>query len=496
MINNILGLVLVVALIAGNALFVAAEFSLVAIDRSQLEQTARDGSRGARRALRAVRSLSFQLSGAQLGITSTSLVVGYVAEPTIASLLAPAISAAGLPHRVVHVIAVVLALLIATITQMVFGELFPKNVAISVPMAVAERVAGPQMLFSRCCRPIITLLNGTANRILRAMGIEPQEELRSARSPSELGWLVRSSAEKGTLPRNTATLLGRSLRLRERTAQDVMTPRVQVAALHAGNSLADLLRVAEESGHSRFPVHRRPDPGGITDSGITDSYTTDVYATDGDCAGDGPDSPSPADLGGVDDIVGVIHVKDAFAIPPADRTRTPVSRLMVPPVVVPTSLSCDDLLATLRGHSLQLAVVIDEYGGTAGIVTLEDLIEELVGHVADEYDAPQTPDATAQADGSWVLSGLLRLDEVADLTRVALPDGPYETLAGLVLHRLGRIPEAGDEVEVGGHRFIAEAMDRHRIDRIRLIVRPDRTSRDENPDRRAGGEEPAGRIRR
>nr|WP_131785022.1 hemolysin family protein [Protofrankia symbiont of Coriaria ruscifolia] len=507
MIGDILGLVLIAALIAGNGLFVAAEFAFVAIDRSQLEQEARDGSHSAARVLRAVRSLSFQLSGAQLGITLTSLVLGYVAEPAIASLLLPAIRATGLPAGAGRAVAVAVALLIATVTQMVFGELFPKNVAVAAPVAVAQRVAGPQMLFSNICRPIITLLNGSANRLLRAMGIEPQTELRSARSPSELGWLVRSSAEHGTLPGNTASLLGRSLRLRERTAQDVMTPRVQVVALHADDSVTELLRVTEESGHSRFPVLRSAGNGepatsadvthaatgshGSTSRNTgghsTDSHDASGHSTGGHSTGGhgtaGPDAsvpsadlPSPGGIavvpGDVDDVVGVVHVKDAFGVPPADRATTPVSRLMVAPVVVPASLSCDDLLATLRGHSLQIAVVIDEYGGTAGVVTLEDLVEELVGRVLDEYDPPERPDATAGTDGSWSLSGLLRPDEVADLTGVRLPEGPYETVAGVILHRLGRIPEPGDQVDVDGHLLTVEEMDQHRINRIRLTGQP------------------------
>ncbi|WP_239395824.1 hemolysin family protein, partial [Frankia sp. CiP3] len=305
MINDILGLLIIIVLIVGNGLFVAAEFALVAVDRSQLEQAAADGSHRAARVLRAVHSLSFQLSGAQLGITLTSLLLGYLAEPALASLLTPVITTVGLPNGVAHASAVVIALLIATISQMLLSELFPKNVAISAPLAVAERVAGPQLLFSRLCRPVIVLLNGSANRLLRTLGIEPRDELRSARSPSELGWLVRSSAEQGTLPGGTAALLRRSLRLRERTAQDIMTPRVQVVALHAGDSVADLLRVAERSGHSRFPVLRRPGSRGTV-------------------------PPTAADATDVDDVLAVVHVKDAFGVPPPARPATSISQIMVP----------------------------------------------------------------------------------------------------------------------------------------------------------------------
>ncbi|AEH08402.1 MULTISPECIES: hemolysin family protein [Protofrankia] len=521
MIGDILGLLLVVALIAANGLFVTAEFAFVAVDRSRLEQAARDGSHRAARVLRAVRSLSFQLSGAQLGITLTSLVLGYIAEPAIASLLLPAINATGLPADVGHAVAVTAALLIATVTQMIFGELFPKNIAVATPMATAQWVAGPQMLFSSVCRPIITLLDGSANRLLRALGIEPRTQLRSARSPSELGWLVRSSAEHGTLPGNTASLLGRSLRLRERAAQDVMTPRVRVVALHADDSVTELLRVTGESGHSRFPVLRpagaaAPDTGARRDSSAGRDTGADRGTTGRGGGGQAAEPPGPGSVtavpGDVDDVVGVVHVKDAFGVPPAERGSTPVSRLMVAPVVVPASLSCDDLLTTLRGHSLQIAVVIDEYGGTAGLVTLEDLVEELVGHVLDEYDAPERPDATAGPDGSWSLSGLLRPDEVADLTGVRLPDGPYETVAGVVLHRLGRIPKPGDQVDVEGQLLTVEEMDHHRVSRVRLAGRPPdqpaRTRRSGHsghssgprgphaPRSAVGADGPAGRARR
>ncbi|WP_261561486.1 hemolysin family protein [Frankia tisae] len=443
MIQAIVYLAIVVVLIAANALFVAAEFALVAIEPHQAERAARAGDRRSQAVLRAVRSLSFQLSGAQLGITVTSLAVGYLAEPALATLIHPGLQAVGLPDAPSSALALIGALFVATVSQMVFGELVPKNWAISEPLRVGRAVSWPQVWFSRMCGPLIRLLNGVANAILRALGVEPQDEMHAGRSPAELGSIVRSSARQGTLPTSTAALLRRSLRFGDRHAADVMTPRVQTVWADADMHVADLLGVAQESGHSRFPVRGRPD---------------------GDRAGD------------VDGVVGVVHVKDVFRIPAARRATVGVREIMVPPLLVPATLGCDALLSRLRRHGLQLAAVIDEYGGTAGIVTLEDLVEELVGEVSDEHDLPSTPGVVPDGPHSWLVSGLLRPDEAADATGVRLPDGPYETVAGLVLARLGHLGAVGEQVEADGIILTVVAVDRHRIDRVRLTAPPLRAS--------------------
>ncbi len=447
MIQAIVYLAIVVVLIAANALFVAAEFALVAIEPHQAERAARAGDRRSQAVLRAVRSLSFQLSGAQLGITVTSLAVGYLAEPALATLIHPALQAVGLPDALSSALALIGALFVATVSQMVFGELVPKNWAISEPLRVGRAVSWPQVWFSRLCGPLIRLLNGVANAILRALGVEPQDEMHAGRSPAELGSIVRSSARQGTLPTSTAALLRRSLRFGDRHAADVMTSRVQTVWADSDMHVADLLRVAQESGHSRFPVRGRPD----------DDQAGDV---DGD----------------VDGVVGVVHVKDVFRIPAARRATVDVREIMVPPLLVPATLGCDALLSRLRRHGLQLAAVIDEYGGTAGIVTLEDLVEELVGEVSDEHDLPSTPGVVPDGPRSWLVSGLLRPDEAADATGVRLPDGPYETVAGLVLARLGHLGAVGEQVETDGIILTVVAVDRHRIDRVRLTAPPLRTS--------------------
>jgi CBS domain containing-hemolysin-like protein len=427
---NVLGLVAVVLLTFGTALFVAAEFALTTLERSQVDRHVEQvGDRVARNIQRAHRTLSFQLSGAQLGITITTLITGYIAEPAIAELIEPLLAAIGLPAGAATPIALTVALLLATSLSMVVGELVPKNLAIARPLQTARAVAGLQVWFSSVFRWLIRGLNGSANWIVRRLGVEPAEELRSARSPEELGSLVRSSAQHGTLDEGTATLLDRSLRFGDRTADELMTPRVQVEALRAEASVLDLIELAGRTGFSRFPVHG----------------------------------------GDLDDVRGVVHVKQVFSVPTAQRDTTRVAALARPVLTVPESLNGDTLLERLRASTLQVALVVDEYGGTAGMVTLEDLIEEIVGDVRDEHDRRETSPVRAIGRDSWIVSGLLRDDEVAEATGFRMPEGDYETLAGLVLTRLGRIPEVNDEIQVDGWRITVLRMDRHRVADLRVV---------------------------
>ncbi len=429
-----LGWLAVAVLIGANALFVAAEFGLTSVDRARLGRLADAGDRRAKAVQRATRELSFQLSGAQLGITVCSLLLGFVAEPVIASALEAAFRALGLPHSAVEPVALVLALALATVAQMLFGELVPQNLALARPLPTTRAIVPFQLGFTRVCRPVIRLFNKTANAVVRAVGVEPQEVLRSARTPPELAYLIESSAEQGALPTRTAQLLRRALAFGDKTAADVMTPRVHVEALGRTASAADLLAAARASGRSRFPVF-----------------------------GDS-----------LDEIDGVVHVKHAYTIDPAEREHVPVEELMVDVVRVPTSLPCDPLLTTLRRGSLQLGIVVDEYGGTAGVVTLEDLVEELLGQIRDEHDNAETPEAVALTAGSWSIAGRVHRDDVADLLGVHPPDGPYDTVAGLVLYRLGRIAEVGDLVEMDGWTLRVARVVGRRIDRI--VASPSRSA--------------------
>jgi CBS domain containing-hemolysin-like protein len=427
---SVLGLVAVVALTAGTFIAVAAEFSLTALERSTVERhVAEVGDATAKTIDRAHRSLSFQLSGAQLAITLTTLITGYIAEPAIASLIEPGLTGVGVPASVADWLSLALALAIATALSMVFGELVPKNLAIAKPLETARGVVGVQAGFSRVFRWLILGMNNSANWLVRRFGVEPVEELASARSPEELGALVRTSAEHGTLDRGTAVLLDRSLRFGDRTAGELMTPRVRVEALRADATVADLVLKARETGFSRFPVHD----------------------------------------GSLDEVRGMVHVKQAFAVPSTLRGSTPLSALTRPVHSVPETLEGDALLDRLRASGLQTALVVDEYGGTAGMVTLEDVVEEIVGDVRDEHDRRETPPVRSLGKGSWLVSGLLRDDEVAEATGFRMPDGDYETLAGLVLSRLGRIPDVGDEIRVDGWRVTVMRMDRHRVAELRVV---------------------------
>ena len=426
---SVLGLVAVAALTLGTAISVASEFALTALERSQVDaHVAEVGDRRARAVQRAHRGLSFQLSGSQLGITVTTLVTGYIAEPAIASLFRPGLEAMGFSPGFAAGTATVLSLLLATTLSMVFGELVPKNLAIAGPLRTARAVVWLQSGFAHAFRWLINGLNSAANSVVRRLGVEPAEELRSARSARELSSLVRSSAEHGTLDAGTATLLDRSLRFTDRVAEDLMTPRVRVESLDADATVADMVALARRSGFSRFPVHNS-DP---------------------------------------DAVLGVVHVKQAFGVDPADRGSAKVGELVQEVPTVPGSLDGDELLTRLRSSGLQLAVVVDEYGGTAGIVTLEDLVEEIVGDVRDEHDRAEQSTVRPLGRDSWVVSGLLRGDEVADAIGFQMPPGAYETLAGLVLTRLGRIPDVGEEVTVDGWQLTVLRRDRNRIAELRL----------------------------
>ncbi|MFI6014655.1 hemolysin family protein [Streptomyces sp. NPDC051243] len=408
-------LLLLVAILLSLACgaFVAAEFSLTTVERSELERAAERGERGAVGALRAVRNLTFQLSGAQLGITVTNLVVGMLAEPSIAALLAGPLESLGVSPSTASSIALVIGTALSTVVLMVVGELVPKNWAISSPLTMAKRVGNAQRVFSAVFRPFITHLNNTANRIVRRFGVEPTEELAAARGPQELAALARHSAREGALEADTAELFVRTLNLADLTAENVMTPRVQVVALDAQATCEDVANATRATGLSRFPVYR----------------------------------------GSLDSVVGTAHIKDILTVPAERRPRVPVSELMREPLLVPETLTVDRLLDRLSGKRT-MAVIIDEYGGTAGVATLEDIVEEVVGEVRDEHDPHETPDlahAGRDDEGRALFSadGSARSDQLA---RVGLraPEGPYETLAGLVATELGRIPAVGDRVEVAG----------------------------------------------
>ena len=439
-------------LMVACGLFVAAESSFLAVDRPLVERLAAAGDRGAQGTLVALRSLSTQLSGAQLGITITNLAIGFLAEPALGTLLRGPMGAIGTPDAMVHTVAYAVALVLSTIVTMLVGELIPKNIAVALPMATAAATQWPQRAFTRVMSWPIRLLNGVANAVVRMLGVEPKEELRSARQPTELRSLVLRSAAQGVIDDETADLVARSIAFGDRTAADVRTPRVRVTFLEAKDTAADVIEAARATGHSRFPV-----------------------------IGQGPDA-----------VVGIVHIKQAVSVEPERRRSVRLSEIADPAATVPDSIELDPLLTLLREQGMQMAVVVDEYGGTDGVVTLEDLVEEIVGDIADEHDRLSAR-SRHRSDGTWSLSGLLRPDEVAEQTGLLLPESDdYETIGGLMHAVLGRIAERGDTIDLEAAptpengdevatstapvRLTVEHMQGRRIDRIVLTRMPDATS--------------------
>ncbi|TLM75995.1 hemolysin family protein [Pseudarthrobacter sp. NamB4] len=414
-------------LIAGTGFFVAVEFSLIALDQPTVQRAIDDGDTGAVPLLKCLKSLSTQLSSCQLGITLTTLLTGYVMEPSVGRLMEAPLAAVGLPDVAVASISLVLAMVIATLLSMLLGELVPKNMAIALSFPVGRALARPQLMFTAVFKPAIIVLNGFSNKVLHVFGLEAKEEISGARTPAELASLVRRSAAMGTLDAGTANFVARTLNFSTRTAADVMTPRIRVETIDADQPVADVLDAARRTGYSRFPV-----------------------------IGDSPD-----------DIRGLVHVKKAVAVPWDRRQNLEAGAIMTEVLRVPETIHLDALLAELREGNLQLAVVLDEYGGTAGIATLEDLVEEIVGEVSDEHDKVR-PGLLQSASGDWYFPGLLRPDELSEqIPRLTVPDeAAYETVGGYVMSKLGRIAVVGDTVPVGGGTLSVTRMDGRRIDRI------------------------------
>jgi len=414
-------------LILGTGFFVAVEFSLVALDQATVQRAVDNGDTAAAPLLKCLKSLSTQLSSCQLGITLTTLLTGYVMEPSVGKLLEGPLTALGLPEAASTSVSLVLAMALATLLSMLIGELVPKNMAIALSFQVGKALARPQLIFTAIFKPAIIVLNGFSNKVLNVFGLEAKEEISGARTPAELASLVRRSAAMGTLDERTANFISRTLKFSGQTAADVMTPRIRVETIDSHQPVSDIVEAAKRTGYSRFPV-------------IGESS---------------------------DDIRGVVHVKKAIAVPVDRRANLEAGAIMTEVLRVPETIHLDGLLAELREGNLQLAVVLDEYGGTAGIATLEDLVEEIVGEVADEHDKVR-PGLLQSASGDWYFPGLLRPDELSEqIPGLTVPDeAAYETVGGYVMSQLGRIAAVGDTVDVGGGRLSVTRMDGRRIDRI------------------------------
>lgn len=421
------GLVLTV----GTGLFVASEFALVNLDRADLEARQAAGESRLSLTISALRITSTHLSSAQLGITLTTLLTGYTMEPAISNLLGPVLQSWGVPEGAVRPVSATVAMTIATIFSMVLGELVPKNFALAVPRQTAKLVMPFQVAFTAVFRPAVAVLNGSANAMLRAMGVEPKEELSGARTAEELSSLVRRSASAGVLEQDTASLLDKTLTFARLTTADVMTPRPSIHAVAAGDSVEDVVQLARRTGHSRFPVYDES----------------------------------------MDDIVGIVHLKQAIAVPRERRADVPAAAIAEEPLRVPEAVHLDGLMSELRGRGYQMAVVVDEYGGTAGIVTLEDLVEEIVGEVLDEHDRSRA--GVVRAADAVIFPGELRPDEVLDRTGIRVPEGDvYDTVGGFLMAELERVPVVGDAVEIEDGTLTVQRMDGRRVDRVRFTPHP------------------------
>ena len=457
---EVVSIVIGLVLIAACGAFVAAEFSLITVNRNDVEAAAKTGDRRSQGVLKGMKTLSTQLSGAQLGITITNLGIGFLAEPAIATLIVEPLTDAGLSQVAARSTSITLALVLATGLTMIFGELVPKNLAIAKPLATAKAVVGFQRGFTTVLGLPIRLFNNNANKIVRALGVEPQEELASTRSPEELAGLVRHSANQGALASQTAELVERSFAFGDRRAHDVMTPRGQMVTLSPEDSVRDLLRESKATGFSRFPVFHEDK----------------------------------------EHVLGQVHVRQALAVPYAQRESVTIEDIMGEARFVPDTVELDDLMDILRTGALQMAILVDEFGDIAGLVTLEDLVEELVGEVRDEHDPLDEPHAE-QHDDVWTFSAALRPDEASEHLDVMVPeDEDYETLAGLITVDLGRLAEVGDTVTIESDpvpgdepkliTFQVVAMDEHRITELTAQVsdlpsEEDTTDTETDPDEAA-----------
>lgn len=423
----LLGSALVLALVLANAFFVAAEFALVGARPSRLEDLSRSGDRKATLALRAVQSLDKYISATQLGITLASLGLGWIGEPALAHFFDGIFEQLGVSLDPVasHGIAVAVAFGIITLLHIILGELVPKAVALLYPETVSMWAVPPLLAFAWVMAVPIRVLNGTANWLLRLSGLSVPGEHERLHSPEEIRMLVEQSTEGGSLGKEDARLLEGVFEFSEKNAEDVMTPRTQMFALERSLSAPAAADAVAASGRSRYPVH----------------------------------------TGSIDEIVGVVHAKDILS---ALRTRpdATVGDLMRAPLFVPGTREVEDVLADMKRLKVHLAVVLDEYGGTAGLVTMEDLLEEIVGPIFDEHDLP---DVVVPGGEAVTLDGSTPISEFNTAWDTEIPDDDYTTLGGFLFGQLGRLPVVGDRIPVAGRVFEIVAMEGRRVQRVRLL---------------------------
>lgn len=419
----------VVVLVALNAFFVAAEFALVGARRTRLEEMVQRGDRKAALAQRALRSLDRYISATQLGITLSSLGLGWIGEPALSGLIQGAFTwlPGALQALATHTVAVVIAFVIITAMHIILGELVPKALALLYPELVSSWVAAPLIGFAWVMKLPIGILNGTANRLLRLIGVRHPGEHERLHSPDEIRMLVEQSEEGGSIDKEDARLLEGVFEFSEKTAQEVMTPRTQMVALERVLSVEEAADVVAQARRSRYPVYGES----------------------------------------LDDIVGVVHAKDILTAV-RHQPGSSVGTIMRPPLFVPATREVEDVLADMKRLKVHLAVVLDEYGGTAGLVTMEDLLEEIVGDIFDEYDRQERPKPAVE--GAPLLDGALPITEFNADHELQLDDTDYTTIGGYLFGQLGRLPRSGDRIVAGKDAFEIVEMDGRRVKSVRFLL--------------------------
>lgn len=402
----LLGILVILAIIAANGYFVAQEFAYMAVDRTKLAALAAGGDASARRALAVTKRTSFMLSGAQLGITVTGLVVGYIAEPLVGKPLSVLLGGAGLSTETMVAVGTASALAAATIIQMLLGELYPKNLAIADPEPLSRALARSTLIYMSVFGWLISFFDKSANLVLRALRIEPIHDLDVSASASDLPHIIADSRDSGDLPRELSLMMDRIIDFPQRNVEHAMVPRSQVDWVEPDTTL-DELKALMARAHTRYPV-------------IDDN-----------------DAP-----------VGVVHLADVLERLAAGQGNETVASLMRPANVLPTLMLLPDALDQLVQTTSQLACVIDEYGGFAGVLTIEDLAMEIVGDITDEHDAEVGGTIVPESDDTWTMEGEAHLDEVRRVIGHDLPHGDVETVAGLLIAELGALPREGDTISV------------------------------------------------
>lgn len=432
--SDLLGLALVIVLVVLNAFFVAAEFALVSVRRTKVEEMVARGQTGAAAVRRAIHDPDRFIAATQLGITLASLGLGWVGEPAVAHLIEPVVALFPIPSSWVdltsHGISAAIAFALITFLHVVLGELTPKSIALQRPEQAALIVAQPMIWTEALFKPAIWLLNGTGNLILRLFGFKAAAGHELVHSVEEIKMLMEASAGQGLLEDTAHDMIDSIFDLGEMMVRQVMVPRTEMAALPVEATLRDVLALDREDSHGKYPVYEKD----------------------------------------MDHFTGVLYVRDVIGELAKGKRDTPIRKFVRPAIFLPETARINAAIKTFRDSRQHVAIVLDEYGGTAGLITLEDILEEIAGEMPDQFDRGGQPEIAQRSDGSWDVSGLALIENVNEAINLTLTEEHYDTIGGYVMGKLERIPHRGDEVKVNGIHFRVVKVDGMRIDRLNIRV--------------------------